>query len=233
MLYRGHWLAYVMEHDRDSGCTFGWHLRGEVGGFEYFDLGREGEVSGAAACPLSLHQGKLLDVDRGGAETAFAVGEVEAPHTSEALVKAERLDLRPFLLETFTPVSQGLCIILAESRVRVPFEPGFGDLALAIGPQFEKYVAHVMQMLGQAAQTTVPEDDEDMVEYLNTLREAILEGMTGMLQGLHNNGQNSRAAVMKPFMPAVIQLLTTIAHDQNRDESVSKNAVGLLGDILL
>ena len=87
----------------------------------------------------------------------------------------------------------------------------FGDLALALGPQFEKYVPRVMAALGQAAQTTVPEDDEDMVEYLNALREAILEGMTGMLQGLHNNGQNSRAAAMQPFMPGVIQLLNKIA----------------------
>ena len=46
------------------------------------------------AC-ASARQLEKPNVDRAGAEADFAVGEIIFPHAAEALVEAERFDLRP------------------------------------------------------------------------------------------------------------------------------------------
>ena len=59
----------------------------------------------------------------------------------------------------------------------------FGDMALATGPQFRKYLDHVLQTLMQASQAQVDRSDYDMLDYLNELREGCLEAYTGIIQG--------------------------------------------------
>lgn len=58
----------------------------------------------------------------------------------------------------------------------------FSDIAMAIGAGFERYVHVVMVMLQNAGELTVVSDDEDMVDYINSLRECILEAYTGIVQ---------------------------------------------------
>merc|ERR1711922_22434 len=64
----------------------------------------------------------------------------------------------------------------------------FGDVALAIGPEFRKYLEHVLQSLMQASQAQVDRSDYDMLDYLNELREGCLEAYTGIIQGLKGDG---------------------------------------------
>merc|ERR1719225_1843531 len=61
----------------------------------------------------------------------------------------------------------------------------FGDMALATGPEFRKYLDHVLQTLMQASQAQVDRSDYDMLDYLNELREGCLEAYTGIIQGLN------------------------------------------------
>lgn len=85
----------------------------------------------------------------------------------------------------------------------------FGDVCLAIGTDFSKYLQHVMGTLEQAARAQVDkvrmrkwhplhmavfQTDYDMVEYLNELREGCLDAYTGIVQGLkgETEGQLSR-----------------------------------------
>ena len=60
----------------------------------------------------------------------------------------------------------------------------FGDMALATGPEFRKYLDHVLQTLMQASQAQVDRSDYDMLDYLNELREGCLEAYTGIIQGM-------------------------------------------------
>jgi len=60
----------------------------------------------------------------------------------------------------------------------------FGDMALAIGGQFEKYIKFVAAILKKASEVQAESNNEDMLEYINLLREHILEAYTGILQGL-------------------------------------------------
>lgn len=58
----------------------------------------------------------------------------------------------------------------------------FADIALAIEGDFERYTQIVLGILKQAGELNITGDDEDLIEYINTLRNSILEAYTGILQ---------------------------------------------------
>eukprot|EP00529_Nitzschia_sp_RCC80_P000240 CAMPEP_0113495280 /NCGR_PEP_ID=MMETSP0014_2-20120614/29532_1 /TAXON_ID=2857 /ORGANISM="Nitzschia sp." /LENGTH=864 /DNA_ID=CAMNT_0000389181 /DNA_START=9 /DNA_END=2603 /DNA_ORIENTATION=- /assembly_acc=CAM_ASM_000159 len=111
--------------------------------------------------------------------------------------------------------------------VKPPVLSAFGDIAMAIGAAYQPYLQFSMLMLMQASNTQVPPDDEDLIEYLNLLRESILEAYVGIVQGLRDGN------ILSEFYPYVDQIFTfleQIATDPNRDEYVLSKAVGLVGD---
>ena len=73
--------------------------------------------------------------------------------------------------------------------VKPPILSCFGDLALATGPSFEKYVPYVISMLQSAMQLSLNTgtDDEDMIDYNNELRNGIFEAYAGILQGFKSD----------------------------------------------
>ncbi|KAF0685755.1 Aste57867_22363 [Aphanomyces stellatus] len=114
--------------------------------------------------------------------------------------------------------------------VKPPVIAVFGDIGLAIEGEFEVYFQHVVEMLLQAAQAcvSVQVDDEDAIDYMNQLRESILEAFTGILQGLSSHG---KGALMVPALQGVGQFIALLAAETNRSESVTTTCVGLIGDI--
>lgn len=58
----------------------------------------------------------------------------------------------------------------------------FADIAMAIEGDFERYASIVLMMLQQAGQVTITPDDDDLIDYVNSLRESILEAYTGIIQ---------------------------------------------------
>lgn len=58
----------------------------------------------------------------------------------------------------------------------------FGDIAQAIGPQFETYLSVVAQVLQQASGVTAsPDVSMDMMDYITALREGIMGAWGGIL----------------------------------------------------
>lgn len=104
----------------------------------------------------------------------------------------------------------------------------FADVALAIGGDFERYIQVVLGVLSQAGTVQINTDDEDMIDYINTLRNSILESYTGIIQGLQASGKEG---VIEPALPSIVQFLQRSAEDENRSGEVLKNAVGLIGDL--
>jgi len=112
--------------------------------------------------------------------------------------------------------------------VKPPVLSAFGDIALAVGGNFEKYLQVTMLMLGQASMTTFPPDNEDLIDYLNLLREGILEAYTGIIQGLKSENKQE---LLLSFIDGIAAFLDMISQDEHRDESVVRNAIGVIGDL--
>jgi len=110
--------------------------------------------------------------------------------------------------------------------VKPPVLGCFGDIALAIGAGFEKYLQVTLMMLLQASGTQAPDDDEEMIEYINTLREGILEAYTGIVQGLKDGG---KVEIIIPYIEAIFGFIELLYNDLNKDNAVLSKAIGLTG----
>ena len=109
-----------------------------------------------------------------------------------------------------------------------------GDIALSIDAEFIRYLQPVMEVLNGASQASKAVDptDEDLVEYMNTLRESILEAYTGIFQALAQSGQI--AQLMGPHIGQITEFLQCLAADiQTRTEAVTIACVGLIGYVFL
>jgi importin subunit beta-1 len=116
-----------------------------------------------------------------------------------------------------------------DRSVKPPILGVFGDIALAIGGNFEKYLPVAMTMLQQAGRIATPDpDDEDMVEYVSTLREGILDAYAGVIQGLHGD---NKASLLQPYANLMGQFLGVVSMDENRDDDTTRAIAGVLGDM--
>ncbi|KWU40980.1 ARM repeat-containing protein [Rhodotorula sp. JG-1b] len=112
--------------------------------------------------------------------------------------------------------------------VKPPILSCFGDLALAIGPSFEPFLDTTMKVLQQAGLMRADPSNYDLVDYVNTLREGILEAYTGIVGGLKTGG---KADVLLPYIADIFTFLHLALTDQDRTESILRSAIGLLGDL--
>lgn len=123
--------------------------------------------------------------------------------------------------------------------VKPPTIAVFGDIALAIGPNFEKYLQECMATIFAACQTTVSQDDEDMVEYLNVLREHILEACTGIIQGINGDAERnipSKKELLQQYADPILHFIAAIAGEVREGnvlvtQGVMKGAVAVMGDL--
>ncbi|KAK8758874.1 hypothetical protein V5799_003493 [Amblyomma americanum] len=109
----------------------------------------------------------------------------------------------------------------------------FGDIALAIGPEFKKFLEIVLQTLAQASVAYVDKPDYEMVEYLNDLREACLEAYTGIVQGLKGDqiAPNADVQLLLPHVPHIISFISSIAIDSDHSDTNIASSAGLIGDL--
>lgn len=107
------------------------------------------------------------------------------------------------------------------------------DLATVMGPYFERYVGHVMPMLVQAAEIKLDQTDVDDNEWLNALRESVLDAFSCVLAGLAFDPQRPQFIQMYlPYLEKIYAFMEEIARDTNfRSESLLRKAVGLVRDI--
>lgn len=114
----------------------------------------------------------------------------------------------------------------------------FGDIALAVGPQFVRYAEPVLGML-QHASSYEPADPHDLdeIDYQHQLWAACLEAYTGIVQGLKtpntaNNGLSPELISLQPHVQNMFAFLERIAGQSYCTESVLSNAAGLIGDLV-
>lgn len=135
----------------------------------------------------------------------------------------------PYCDGIMTQLLQNLSSNQLHRSVKPPIFSCFGDLALAIGEQFERYLVLAMPMLQGAAELSAQavNPDDELIEYYNQLRIGILEAYSGIFQGF----KNKRPDLMARYAMHILQFLESIYADVYRDEAVTKAAVGVLGDL--
>ncbi|GLT90721.1 hypothetical protein SLE2022_086400 [Rubroshorea leprosula] len=114
--------------------------------------------------------------------------------------------------------------------VKPPIFSCFGDIALAIGEYFEKYLVYAMPMLQGAAELSIHISgaDDDMTEYTNSLRNGILEAYSGIFQGFKGS---PKTQLLLPYAPHILQFLDSLYMEKDMDDAVTKTAIGVLGDL--
>ncbi|XVF55044.1 hypothetical protein PTKIN_Ptkin06aG0005100 [Pterospermum kingtungense] len=113
--------------------------------------------------------------------------------------------------------------------VKPPIFSCFGDIGLAIGEHFEKYVPYALPMMQGAAElcAQIETADEEMMDYGNQLRRSIFEAYSGILQGF----KSVKPDVMLPYAQHLLKFIEVVSRDRQRDESVTKAAVAVMGDL--
>ncbi|XP_009351972.1 importin subunit beta-1 [Pyrus x bretschneideri] len=114
--------------------------------------------------------------------------------------------------------------------VKPPIFSCFGDIALAIGENFDKYLMYAMPMIQSAAEMSAhtASADDVMTEYTNSLRNGILEAYSGIFQGFKNS---PKTQVLITYAPHILQFLDSLYKRKDMDEVVMKTAIGVLGDL--
>uniref|UniRef100_A0A7S4SW61 Importin N-terminal domain-containing protein n=1 Tax=Alexandrium monilatum TaxID=311494 RepID=A0A7S4SW61_9DINO len=119
-----------------------------------------------------------------------------------------------------------------DRKIKAAIMSCFGDVALAITGEFEKYLNPVMQMLREASLTRLshgPAYNEEWVEYLNSLREGVLEAYTSIIHGLR---ESNKLHLFKEHVNFVLEFVKVVSEEPSPSEPVMKAAVGVVGDLV-
>lgn len=122
----------------------------------------------------------------------------------------------------------------------------FGDIAQAIGGQFESYLSVVGQVLQQAAGISTQGESVgsfEMLDYIVSLREGIMDAWSGIINALRA-GNNSKyyqdclgvadtddgtANLLQPYVDSIFTLLQMVYNDPNRTEPLLRSSMGVVG----
>ena len=105
----------------------------------------------------------------------------------------------------------------------------FGDIALSIQGNFDKYFNHVMEILFQAGLTKIEENsDYDFIDWITNLREGIMEAYSGIIQGL---ADSQKSALVVPHTQNILQHAISFWKHQDKSEELMSLIVGVVGDI--
>lgn len=105
----------------------------------------------------------------------------------------------------------------------------FGDIALAIGGSFEKYLDVTMKFLEEAA--TVHRTAVKSVEsrkLIKKIHSALLEAYIGIVQGLRHGGKSQ---LLLPYTKGMMSFLYSVYISRDKTDTMLRNTIGLLGDL--
>ncbi|KAL5706753.1 Importin subunit beta-1 [Ranunculus cassubicifolius] len=136
----------------------------------------------------------------------------------------------PYCDSIMTQLLKDLSSDQLHRSVKPPIFSCFGDIALAIGENFEKYLLYAMPMLQRAAELSIhtPGFDEEVTEYTNLLRNGILEAYSGIFQGFKSS---PKTQLLMSYATHILQFLDSLYQEKDMDDVVTKTAIGLLGDV--
>lgn len=140
----------------------------------------------------------------------------------------------PYCDEIMTLLLENLSNNNVHRSVKPQILSVFGDIALAIGPEFKKYLEIVLATLMQASQLPMDRSDYDMIDYINELRENCLDAYTTIVQGLKGDGNEPSPDVMllQPHLSYIASFIITVASETESTDAIIGSMAGLVGDLL-
>ncbi|KAG4304322.1 hypothetical protein PORY_002297 [Pneumocystis oryctolagi] len=134
----------------------------------------------------------------------------------------------PYCDSFMTHLLQNLQSSILHPNVKPVILSCFGDIALAIGSGFIKYLEVVMQLLQQASTIySTPDQGYEMIDYVNQLREGIVEAYVGIVQALK---EEKKSNPLLPYIQHIFRFLAMIHNVHDKSESLTRSMIGLLGD---
>lgn len=139
---------------------------------------------------------------------------------------------------------------LQSSTLSQQFKPAilqcFGDIAQAIGAHFETYLSVVMGVLQQASSISPAPDNYEMIEYVISLREGIMDAYDGIVIAMKSSDKSSSflfcicigcvlvsdifvAKLLAPYVQGIFGFLSVVNADQNKTEGLMRSAMGVFG----
>jgi importin subunit beta-1 len=107
-----------------------------------------------------------------------------------------------------------------------------GDIAIAIGGNFDRYLNFVIPMLIAASSITFEAEAWEDIDYQEQLREAIIEAYSGILLGLSADGKVPLFIQQAGLVQAIVALFGLIANDESATERLLRNSSGLIFDLV-
>ncbi|KAF3782494.1 Importin subunit beta-1 [Nymphaea thermarum] len=137
----------------------------------------------------------------------------------------------PFCDSIMTVLLQNLSCDQLHRSVKPLIFSCFGDIALAIGENFNRYLVCTMPMLRSAAEFIMQSrfEDDEGIEFANQLRSGILEAYSGIFQGFKSS--SSKTQILMPYAGHILEFLESIYQEREMDDTVTKAAIGVLGDL--
>lgn len=145
-------------------------------------------------------------------------------------------EMTPFCDEIIATLMEVLSNQLVQRKVKTEVLSVFGDIALAIGSEFKKYLNAVLQTLVQASTVQFCSVDFEMMEYINDLWESTLHAYTFIVQSLKGDGQapSPDVQLLHPHVNHINQFLLRIAENHvSMPDSIISAACGLMGDMVM
>lgn len=135
----------------------------------------------------------------------------------------------PYCDNFMTNLLQNLQSPVLNRAVKPAILSCFGDVAMAINDNFAKYLDVVMGLLQQASGVTyTPDSGYDMIDYVNGLREGIIEAYVGIVTALKGS---PKADLLGPHVAGIFTFQRIIHNDPESTESLRKANIGLIGDL--
>jgi len=135
----------------------------------------------------------------------------------------------------------GLIDILRSPVIHRQVKPNaitaIGEVALAVGPGFAPYLQTTMDILSQAGATAASANDVAMIEFVWTMREAIVDAFIGIMNGLKTSDRESdcqlqltSAAPFQPYVGGIMGFLSSCWNEDERTDQFAVSTLGLIGD---
>ncbi|WVQ84051.1 hypothetical protein IAT38_006196 [Cryptococcus sp. DSM 104549] len=190
-------------------------------------------TAGAIATALEPTFVKYMEAFSPFVFTALNTYEDQAVAQSAVFVIA---DIARAINEALQPYAQpilvGLIELLRSPVVHRSVKPNaitaIGEVAMAVGGGFLPFLETTMSILSQAGSTAAPPGDEVMIEFVQTMRESIVDAFIGIMNGLKETDGGAQA--MLAYVPGILNFLQTCWADESKNDQFCASSLGLIGD---